>query len=293
MTLPSAAHATAGIVLCVVAQAAGAYPGSGEDRLTHDAAVRVMIDCRLWLSAIEGCPRTTFTGAQGTMPAAPAPHELPGPDREGIERDTYYFLGLQLSIVGALYFMPESMSGWSDQEKNQHHAKKWWNNVTGPTWDNDDEYINYVLHPYWGAAYYVRARERGYEPKGAFLYSFLLSTLYETGLEALFEPVSIQDLFVTPIVGSWVGGYFMDWRRATEDRIARTSKRRFRDKALLVATDPLGSAADFVDRRLGRDAEFSVTPLIIRGAPITGQAFAPDAGGRPPHVYGLKLTLRW
>lgn len=26
---------------------------------------------------------------------------------------------------------------------------------------------NYILHPYWGAAYYIRARERGFERMSA------------------------------------------------------------------------------------------------------------------------------
>src|SRR5690606_13797782 len=137
-----------------------------------------------------------------------------------------------------------------------------------------EDYINYLLHPYWGAAYYVRARERGFAVRQSFWYSFLLSTLYETGVEALFEPVSIQDFFVTPIVGSWLGGYFMDWRRATYQRIDDTGRARFRDKALLVATDPLGNVADFIDRRLGLGTELHARPFVAL-RPATGEGFVP------------------
>jgi len=282
------------LLLCVITESArGSYNHGRGDSVTHGARVQTMIDCRLWLSTVPGCPRLEHTETQGIGPVPPTPHTPIGPDREGIKRDTYYFIGLQLSVVGALYFMPESVSGWSDQQKNQHHADKWWRNVSEPAWDDDDDYINYVLHPYWGAAYYVRARERGYGPQGAFWYSFLLSTLYETGVEALFEPVSVQDFFVTPIVGSWLGGYFMEWRRGTQARMARTGERRFRDRALLVATDPLGHAADFIDRRLGRETEFGAMPFVVRGVGVPGHPFAPPLQGGLRETYGLRLTLRW
>ena len=303
MSRPPATHAIAWLLLCLIAEAArGSHQDAGGELwpaslektlLTRNDPIDGMINCGLWLSALPDCPQLEASDTHTIAPAPPTPHSTSGPDREGIRRDTYYFMGLQLSIVGALYFMPESVSGWSDQQKNQHHADKWWSNVSDPAWDEDEDYINYVLHPYWGAAYYVRARERGYGPQGAFWYSFLLSTLYETGVEALFEPVSIQDFFVTPIVGSWLGGYFMDWRRATQARMARTGERRFRDKALLVATDPLGNAAEFIDRKLGREAEFGAVPFVVRGVGVPGHPFAPYLGEGARDTYGLRLTLRW
>jgi Domain of unknown function (DUF3943) len=284
------------ITLLVIGLASLTARADVESRPAEPASsehVGAMLDCRLWLSALDGCPR--WSRLDGTsLTALPSAARADGvPDRAGIKRDTYYFLGLQLSIIGALYFLPESVSGWSEEQKEQHRADKWWSNVTDPTWDEDDDYINYVLHPYWGAAYYVRARERGYDSTRAFWYSFLLSTLYETGVEALFEPVSIQDFFVTPMVGSWLGGHFMNWRRATEARIERTGERRFRDSALLVATDPLGHAADFVDRRLGRHAEFAAQPFVIPGSAYTADPLMPRSRAALEETYGIKLTLRW
>ncbi|MGI9325215.1 MAG: DUF3943 domain-containing protein [Pseudomonadales bacterium] len=85
-------------------------------------------------------------------------------------------------------------------------------NVRKPTWDSDDDFINYGLHPYWGATYFVRAQERGYGNKGAFWYSFALSSLYEFGAEAIFEEPSIQDFVVTPVVGSLIGTQFVRLR---------------------------------------------------------------------------------
>lgn len=288
---PRLAHALT-LLACLGVGAAAADPGR-HSLPASQRAVTALLDCRLWLSSLDTCPTLPAVGSRRLLPlgdAAPAPA---GPDRAGIRRDTYYFLGLQLSVIGALYFMPESVSGWSNEQKEQHRADKWWDNVTNPTWDDDDDYINYVLHPYCGAAYYVRARERGYGAREAFWYSFLLSTLYEAGVEALFEPISIQDFFVTPIVGSWLGGYFMHWRGATENRIARTGTRRFRDTALLVATDPLGHAADFVDRRLGRQAELTARPFLITDSAFAADPFMPRSRARLEETYGIRLTLRW
>jgi hypothetical protein len=255
--------------------------------------MQTMINCRLWLSSINDCLQLTTTAGHNFSQETSSQHTRSAPDYEGIKRDTYYFLGLQLSIVGALYFLPESVSGWSQEQKEEHHADKWWDNVSGPNWDDDEDYINYLLHPYWGASYYVRARERGYGATEAFWYSFLLSTMYEAGVEALFEPVSIQDFFVTPIVGSWLGSHFMDWRNATYKRMKETGETRFRDRALLVATDPLGTAANFVDRRLGSRAEFRARPFMIIGSNWSGHEPIPLPHRKLETTYGVTMTLRW
>lgn len=270
---------------------------NGKSLQNYHSDLAQMIDCPLWLDSLNHCVRGAPISAAAESDRFARMMATGGngmePDRDGIKRDTYYFLGLQLSIIGVLYFMPESVSGWSDEQREQHRASKWWDNVSGPEWDDDEHYINYVLHPYWGAAYYVRARERGYGQREAFWYSFLLSTMYEAGVEALFEPVSIQDFFVTPIVGSWLGGYFMDWRHSTRQRITDTGEARFRDKALLVLTDPLGNAADFVDRRLGRDVSFTAAPFVRR-QPLWSTAHGPRSlDGEHETTYGVTATIRW
>jgi len=72
-------------------------------------------------------------------------------DREGLKRDTWYFLGYQAAAVVILYAMPESVTGWTDEQKSNYSLSIWWDNVRNPTWDSDDFAINYILHPYWGA----------------------------------------------------------------------------------------------------------------------------------------------
>lgn len=201
-------------------------------------------------------------------------------DWEGLKHDTAYFLGYQFVIIGLLYIMPENISSWSEEEKEKYSFGKWKNNISGPVKDEDDHFINYVLHPYWGAAYYVRARERGYPAWNAFGYSVVLSTLYEYGAEALFEPVSAQDLIVTPVAGSLLGRFVFEEVRGRIKR--RPLPLSFSDRFLLVVTDPLGAASVLAEELLGRNAEAS---LSLDLTPRKGQG-----GG---DYVGLRLVFNW
>lgn len=175
-------------------------------------------------------------------------------DYSGLKRDAGYFFGYQFFIVGLLYVLPEEISAWTDEQKEDYTVNKWWDNVTHPRWDPDEWYINYILHPYWGMTYYTRGRERGLSETGAFWYSFTLSSIYEFGLEALFEPVSIQDMIFTPGLGSLLGWYFEDTRR----EIKSQSSFSFWDKTVLALTDPLGSLNEVVDGFIETDSELEL-----------------------------------
>ena len=135
--------------------------------------------------------------------------------------NTVRYLGVSTSIflMGAvlaaltLYLLPESISNW---EKTSFHedisnlGSKWWANVSEPpVWDNDALWLNYITHPYWGSVYYLQARYAGLKPMESFGYSVLLSTVFwEYGIEAVAENPSIQDLIITPVLGSLLGEFF-------------------------------------------------------------------------------------
>lgn len=207
-------------------------------------------------------------------------------DPAGLRRDLYYFVGWQFAVVGILYVAPESVSGWSDEQKEEKDLDAWWDNVTHPHLDSDDFIINYVMHPYWGATYFVRAKERGYGNTGAFWYSAALSALYEFGVEAFFEQPSIQDLIVTPVAGSLLGARFMAMRTNIRDRIHREGRYRNGDRWWLVLSDPLGTVGRFTDRVLRRDTAVELRPLISRD-------YAPDAAGEGTPFYGVRVSVRW
>jgi hypothetical protein len=175
-------------------------------------------------------------------PETPAPPgeepeglRAPRPDWVGMGRDTALLVGYQGVAIGVLYALPSSVSGWNNKDISLH---EWWDNVRNPSWDGDGPFMNYLAHPYWGAAYYIRARERGFNRPASFAVSVALSTLYEFGVEAFFEPPSYQDLIVTPVVGSLIGAFVFEPIR---DRIKLKPELQWYDHVGLVLTDPLGA----------------------------------------------------
>jgi hypothetical protein len=218
------------------------------------------------------------------------------PDWRGVRRDTAYFLGYQFVAIAVLYVAPQSISGWSDEQKEDYDFERWRNNVSEPVWDEDTWWLNYLLHPYWGGAYYIRARERGLDRTQSFWFSALISAFYEYGAEALAEPVSAQDLLVTPLGGFVVGEYLFSPLR---ERIrAKPGKLDWSDKAILVATDPLGVINAGIDDFLGVESNLKWQPIGVQNPtypPQAGHLDAVPAGlarGMAP-AWGVQLRVDW
>lgn len=216
-------------------------------------------------------------------------------DWHGIKRDTGYFVGYQFAVIGILYVAPESVSEWSDEQKQKNSFAKWKRNAGHPTWDKDKWWINYVLHPYWGGAYYVRARERGFDHLESFAYSALLSTLFEFGAEALFEQPSYQDLVVTPVAGYAVGRYlFMPLRNAIR---ARPGRPGWTEKTALFLTDPMGVTNAAIDRvfGIGTHADLRFGPTIPGDRPATtdNDGIPRPSTGKASRGWMLQLRVTW
>jgi hypothetical protein len=211
------------------------------------------------------------------------------PDWEGVRRDVTYFLGYQFAAIAVLYVAPESVSGWDSEQKQNYSFSKWRNNVSNPVRDEDRWWINYVTHPYWGGAYYIQARERGLDRTQAFWYSALLSTLFEYGAEALAEPVSIQDLVVTPVVGFLVGEYLFS---PVRERIrAKPGKLDWSDKTILFVTDPLGVLSAETDRLLGMETTLRWQPIGMQTPALA--ASPPGYSHSAVPVWGLQFRGEW
>ena len=123
-----------------------------------------------------------------------------------------YFCASLVEFV-FLWSIPENLSNW-DKEKilEEGLTKQWAKNYdAGPVWDEDGFFFNWITHPYAGAVYYMSARGSGFKRWESFVYSTLMSTLFwEFGVEAFAEIPSWQDLFITPITGSFIGeGFFI------------------------------------------------------------------------------------
>ena len=168
---------------------------------------------------------------------APAARKDAGRDWKGLSADTALFLGSQVAIAGLVYLLPGDVTGASAAEKNELFDT-WWRHVRNPVWDPDPWWVNYLAHPYWGATYYTRARERGFGPVGSFVYSVALSTVFEFGVESFAEPPSYQDLIVTPVAGALLGAFVFEPIRA---RIKAKPELRWYDHSIMIATDPLGA----------------------------------------------------
>lgn len=154
--------------------------------------------------AIRPCRAYTFLNEDGARKIGES-----RPDWKGIGKDTAYLIGYESIYAGFLYFMPKSVSDWTDEQK-RCTGEKWWENVQHPAWDRDPWWVNYAGHPYFGAVIYIRGRERGLSTYGSFLYSVFLSSLWEYGVEAFFEPPSYQDLIVTPVAGTLIGTFLFE-----------------------------------------------------------------------------------
>lgn len=214
------------------------------------------------------------------------------PDRRGRRADTVHFLGYQVATIAILYSLPESTTGWTSERKENYSLAQWWDNVQRPQWDTDDHFVNYVMHPYWGAAYFVRSRERGYGELDSFLYAAALSAAYEFGAEALFEEPSIQDLITTPVGGWLLGRYFMGLREDILGGHDSASELPFRQRFVLTVTDPLGAVNRTVDRWFGLE-HLKMQPFAhVR--PVTGRV-AGDAttSAQTERIYGITFTYEW
>lgn len=187
------------------------------------------------------------------------------------------------AFVGTLLVLeclPEDATSWNRSElQDVPLFKRWHNHVIkkGPEWDHDKFYFNYILHPYAGAAYFMAARSCGFNFWRSTLYGSIVSTVgWEFGIEAFMERPSIQDIFVTPIVGSCIGEGFYHVKRWLVDNDYRLFGSPVLGGILAFLVDPVN---EFTGLWLGNPARriahekankmtgrcFSLTPTIING----------------------------
>ena len=168
-------------------------------------------------------------------------------DPKRLVYNTGLYVGAAITAFGVLWVLPESISNWDkDKMREEGIFERWKENVrAGPVWDEDDWFLNYVTHPWSGAVYYMSARGSGFKMCESFVYSTLMSTFFwEYGIEAFAEIPSIQDLIVTPIVGSILGEQFFRWK----GNIIRNDKKllnsRFMGRTSIFLMDPFNQILD-------------------------------------------------
>lgn len=190
------------------------------------------------------------------------------------------YVGATVIAFGVLWSMPESVTNWNKAEmKEKGILWKWKENVkAGPVWDNDDWVLNWITHPYCGGIYYMTARSSGFTPLESFGYSAIMSTFFwEYGIEAFAEVPSIQDLIITPVVGSMVGEGFFYAKKTILRHDHKILKSKFLGYTALVLMDPFNTILDGFGYQSKVKTQMNVTPVGMNQfskTPVWGVSFS-------------------
>lgn len=213
-------------------------------------------------------------------------------DGQRLWSQTKLLLGAGLATAGVLYCMPESVTGWNQDDRVEDAPERWWKNISRkPVWDTDDWAINYIGHTYSGGIYYQMARKSGYNQWDSFVYTTVMSTFFwEYGIEAFAERPSVQDLVVTPL-GGWLYG---EWAYRCEQRIEENDQRVLGSKTIgslsLFILDPIDHLGQGVNWLFGR--EWVLTGRVTLEPPThaeqTERAIAQSSSVMP----GVRMALK-
>lgn len=198
----------------------------------------------------------------GAHPGPVSPYEMPvswTASSHDWKRLWYNTITLGSAFAGTLLVLeclPEDATSWNRAElQDVPLFKRWYNHVIdkGVEWDHDKFYFNYILHPYAGGVYFMAARSCGFNFWQSLLYCTIVSNVgWEYGVEAFMERPSIQDLFVTPIIGSCVGEGFYRIKRHIVDRNYTLWGSAVLGNIVAFLVDPVNEFVGFLDRNPAR-----------------------------------------
>lgn len=129
--------------------------------------------------------------------------------------------------IGVYALAPSSFTGTTKDgqqyEESWNQFKDAW--TKPPVFDTDNPAVNYLGHPYFGAQFYLSQRNYGESPLYSFLFSTFMSTAFEYFIESWAEQPSINDLIVTPVLGSILGeGIFLATQEMRKDGFTTAEK---------------------------------------------------------------------
>lgn len=176
-------------------------------------------------------------------------------NQQKIVKQTRNFTVLGTAVIGMIWMMPEEISNWDEEKVGKKIGSKYVDHIKeGPVVDNDAWAVNYIGHPYSGAAYYVVARHAGLSKMQSFGYSVFMSTVFwEYGLEAVFEEPSLQDLIITPVIGSLMGEGFMRMSKLIEENNGLLLGSKGAGTVALALMNPAGAMLDGINDVLDND----------------------------------------
>lgn len=209
--------------------------------------------------------------------------------------DALYFLVPAFAVLGGLYLLPENVSNWDRDEINwEEGSDKWRENVTSWQWDSDDDWINYIGHPYFGSSYYIFARHYGYSRLESFWFSLAISSSYEIALEAWAEPVSIQDMIFTPLLGMGLAELLLPLEHSIKQNDNKVLNSTTLGAISLFLIDPFGHVIlplkRWTKRIFSDDTEVELSPVF---AYQDRRSERTDTISSPGQRYGLVLTVEW
>lgn len=198
-------------------------------------------------------------------------------------------------MIGLIYALPESISRWDHAKMKSNLFDKYKYNVThGPVIDHDNWAINYIAHPIVGAAYYTIVRHQGFSRSQSFAFSFCMSTFYwEYGLEAFAELPSIQDLIITPLIGSVMGEIFYQASLKIEDNGGEVLGSKKLGSFVTVLLNPAEYVSNKINNALNfhfiKDSHFDV--LVRKGSPTSNPIPFSDNLTKDSSFVGLKYEF--
>ncbi|MCI9172928.1 DUF3943 domain-containing protein [uncultured Duncaniella sp.] len=170
------------------------------------------------------------------------------PDWKRMWTNTAVLSGAYVGTLLVLQCLPADATSWNRAEiTGTPMFKRWYRNVfkLGPEWDHDNPIFNFVLHPYAGAVYFMSARSCGFNFWRSMLYSACVSTIgWEFGIEAFMERPSIQDIFITPLVGSAIGEAFYKAKRSIVANDYHLFGSKFLGNVAVFLVDPINEVID-------------------------------------------------
>lgn len=214
-------------------------------------------------------------------------------DKEKVALDSLKTMGLiGGAAFGLIYAMPESVSKWDKSKGFTHLASQYKDRVkAGPIMDKDDWAINYIGHPVSGAYYYTMVRHQGFSKLESAAFSFFMSTFFwEYGIESIAEVPSIQDLILTPLLGSILGEVFYNWANIIEDNNGKLFGSTRLGATATLLMNPAGAAQKKINSLLKHSFIKKSELSIVNKSPYANSS--PLYNHNPPERYiGLQLKM--
>ena len=139
-----------------------------------------------------------------------------------------------VTTVALLSFLPKDFTSWN--KPNFYGLRRTFS--TGPSFDYDNFFFNYIAHPIDGSEFFLLARNRKLTFWESFAYAAAVSSFFEFFIESAYEGASWQDLWITPVSGTVIGELRWQAKKSLEN--PRTGKPSgTANKILYVIVDPV------------------------------------------------------